>query len=215
MPFGKRQNDPEGGKSSGPLNQQASQDWIKWLHTVANFHVNTLPTKSRIDDRIYIQVDILGRKFPALVDTGAMLSFISDDVADHLTSQGFYPIQSKVVICLADSRKVESNEKFIFPGQIDNHEIEVEAVYLHGLTSPIILGIDYIKKLRLVQINLPRAINDQGDCLKKVELFALVNLTVDQQKKLDDFLVHELPLLETKTFLLMFEFFRLRFDVRV
>ncbi|KAG8291093.1 hypothetical protein J6590_068937, partial [Homalodisca vitripennis] len=105
------------------------------------------------DPRPYTNVEIYGRNFKALVDTGAVASLINEEVADFLGKVGVLPARKQFKISLADNTQVSVSSIYRFKCRITDHELDVATAYLPSLTATIILGMDLIRPLNLVSVN--------------------------------------------------------------
>src|SRR5436190_14829745 len=90
---GKRTEDVGPGrspKSTVELGTQTSGELKTWVETMRNF-CSLDKSDNRVDNRPFVKLNVDGREFKALVDTGAVLSLINDEVANFLTNKGVRP----------------------------------------------------------------------------------------------------------------------------
>lgn len=174
--------------------RQTSREWSDWLTVVANFHLNTLPSRKFEDRRLYLTTTIFGKSFRTLIDTGAMLTFVSDDVAFHLQLNGVIPEPTKMKIHLADNRRVKAQSTYTFPCKIGEQPKVLRATHIPGLSSSIILGMDYIHELSLIKLDLSALQGNTKDAEITPEVAAVTDLTQHQEQTLKEFLDRELPL---------------------
>lgn len=167
-------------------------------------------TNSKIDVRPFLKMNILGKDFKALVDTGAVISLINDDVANFLKSNGVNPERGQYKLSMADNSRVQIVWNYTFKCQIDCYERELKVAHLPSLTVPIILGMDTINPLNLVQLNFNEWNGGEPEtgvsCVKTsstpptsstIEENRSRNLSEAENEKLEDFLNEELPKIDT------------------
>lgn len=151
------------------------------------------------DCRPYITMKILNRKYPALIDTGAMLTFVSDEVAKYLEQSGVHPTKTKLVVNLANDQRAVVEKLYYIKCTIDEREVSISAVYLPHLSASIVLGMDVIQILDLVQINLkgrslPKLHANTPTPTSKLEVAGIKALTTVEEEHLALFLQEELSL---------------------
>lgn len=156
------------------------------------FQIPMFPSTTVTDKRWYITTNILGNPFQALIDTGAMITFISDDVTQHLISKGIHPEPLDIQVHLANDIQIRVNEKFTFPCIVGESETYLTAVHINHLTCSIVLGIDDITRLNLIRINGKE--NPTSDFRKiKPGIATITSLSREEEEKLQTFLTSQLP----------------------
>src|SRR5436190_4710898 len=139
-------------RSTVELGIQTSGDWKTWVDKIRNF-CSLDNSDTRVDNRPFIKLIVQGREFKALVDTGAVLSLINDEVADFLTSKGIKPERGQYKLSMADNSRVPVVWTYTVNCEIDRFVRELTVAHLPSLTAPIILGMDIIQPLNLVRFN--------------------------------------------------------------
>lgn len=148
------------------------------------------------DNRPFIPIQIFGRTFCALVDTGSMVTIIGDRIAEHLDKSGIVHWNTEINVGLADSSSNMVNKVYDFHCIIGGRDSKIRALFLPGLTTPCILGMDLIWPLNLLNLLL-----NQPICSMKaisshepsIHANAVTPLTLDEDASLKAFLDTELP----------------------
>lgn len=159
------------------------------------------------DPRPYVKVRIHGREFEALIDTGAVKSYLGDNIARYCEQLGIEPEKAPVGLArLADGRFSETPTAYRIKLRMLGTDITELIYHLPNLSSELILGMDILRgnnvKLELgsniVRIDHP----DHEPQLASVdngsagEMRADEELSADERKRLDEFLQRELKVLE-------------------
>ncbi|KAG8317771.1 hypothetical protein J6590_018167 [Homalodisca vitripennis] len=170
-----------------------SQKWNDWIRRVTDFPSN--PEKSVIipDVRPFVNILIFGKYFKALIDTGAMLTCISSEVAKYLDTKNTPTKNTTLKIHLANNQEVGVRNTYAFPCTLHNKETVIEAIHVTKLSTPIILGMDNISKLYLITMNFASYSNRESVVDTKPQLSAIKPLTQDEEHIPKQFLDEELP----------------------
>lgn len=150
------------------------------------------------DSRPFVPVEIHGRTFYALLDTGAMSTVIGRIVARHLRTRGVSARSSDVRIRLADGARADVTECYEIEGQIGNLGFMCEAAHVPSLSCDIILGMDVIEELQLVDFKTTvcdkhGSTRNRGQA-RQIE--AMTKLTASETSRLEDFLGEEMAQFE-------------------
>ena len=151
---GKRDSSSDARRSSGCTTPRrtTSADWAEWLEKIKGFvgGINTeLPPK---DTRPFVEVELMGRVFMALLDTGSVVNLVGRDVSDYLCSQGVVPIEQTVPLRMADGSKCEASVSFRLTGELGEKRWTGDALYIPALSTDMILGIGVIEGLELLRV---------------------------------------------------------------
>lgn len=158
------------------------------------------------DNRPHVQVTILGENYAALIDTGAVSSFVGDKIAalcgeKYATSKA--PVVGKAKV--ADGRPIEIRTTYNLPFRIENRQYLQKVLHLPRLLADMVLGADFlIKHSFLVDCQTgtiqpkepePRTPTSVSSIYTVHETDPFV-LTPREEKLLRRFLDQELPLFE-------------------
>lgn len=151
-------------------------------------------TMTSTDPRPFVTINIHGVGYPALVDTGAVVSLINDTMVACLGREGVRPQKGRCKIALADNSQINLTDIYTFKGQIEGLEYQMSMVHLPSLTSPIILGMDLIGPLGLIEFKrklLQKQTHNYADKSTK-QLSSLKTLSLENSHELERFLDQEL-----------------------
>lgn len=123
-----------------------------------------------------------------------MITFISDDVTQHLISKGINPEPLELQVHLANNIQIRVSEQFTFNCDIGKVSTTLKVVHIKNLTSSIVLGISDIERLNLLKVN-EREWNLETQELQPC-LSTITTLTGEEEQKLQTFLADQLPQFE-------------------
>lgn len=196
MPVGKLRRDAalERSPVSQPLLTKATS-------TVNRKDGNTQPDLEHVintmectDSRPHIQVTLEGRTFLALIDTGAVIDLIGNEVATFLEENGYTSHESAMHLRMADGSNVITQQEYGIVGQVANRWYSWNAVYVPTLTTNLIFGMNSILKLQLLKMDPAVQVKTrEPGSYTEIRLDAVSTLTAAQQHELRQFLDVELP----------------------
>ena len=129
-----------------------SAEWNKWLQEI-NSHVGSVDKGLRPEDvRPFVEVDLLGRRFVALLDTGSVVNLVGEKVAEHLRLREVVPSKKTTPLRMADGSRSRSELTFRLLGELDGKRWTGDALYIPTLTTDMILGMPVIRDLNLVSV---------------------------------------------------------------
>lgn len=144
-----------------------------------------------IDNRLFVKTTIFDQDFVALLDTGSMVTMVSEQVARWLQQNHLTPHETSLQVKMADGSMANITESYEFFCNLNgNHNVKVRAMVLSGLTTPLVLGMDIIQKYGLVTLNVS-GIESRDPVMCHASL--LTELSVEEGQKLREFLEEELP----------------------
>ncbi|KAG8295565.1 hypothetical protein J6590_077267 [Homalodisca vitripennis] len=91
------------------------------------------------------------------------LTCISSEVSKYLDNKNTPTKDTSLRIHLADNRKVGVSKTYTFPCTLQNKDTVIEAIHVTKLSTPVILGMDYIPKLNLIEMNFGSDANGPKD----------------------------------------------------
>uniref|UniRef100_A0A1Y1K1B2 Reverse transcriptase domain-containing protein n=3 Tax=Photinus pyralis TaxID=7054 RepID=A0A1Y1K1B2_PHOPY len=142
-------------------------------------HTNQSPKPVLPDEdcRLFMTIGIFGNPFLALIDTGAARSYIGNKVVELLKHKKMLPAAGQAItVQLADGTEVNTKGRCRVPSQIGGNHMELEYQHLPGLTSDIIIGMDFLIQ-KDVQLNFRQ---------KTMKLFdEVIDLNVNHASRLD------------------------------
>lgn len=146
-----------------------------------------------MDVRPYIQIELIGRKFLALMDTGSVIDLVGVNVANYLKDCDVRPDSCKVSVRLANGASLEVKEIFQLEGKIGQRDYTWEAFYMPTLTADLVIGINTIRNLNLISFNRTTTESNEPDThISDVDSISL--LSEDEKRILTQFLTIELQL---------------------
>jgi hypothetical protein len=200
MSFGKRAAGSEAGKSvESEKVVKPSPETNDSSGCIENINMRATSPTRIIDERPYVKVDIYGKHFMALVDTGAMMTFISDDVAQHLAENNVKSTKPNLKVHLANNSQASVKESYQFEISLGQSKFLFEAIHVTNLSTSVILGIDLLKKLNLITVNLPILDRSQERLKFRPNLAQICTLTHDEEEILRSFLEKELEMFNEVT----------------
>ena len=90
-----------------------------------------------------------GRRYRALLDTGATCSYIRGDVADHCQRHGKKTAPARHSVRLANGLEVSLAGDLRLTARVDNQRLTHRYAVLPTLAHPVVLGIDALRKLKV------------------------------------------------------------------
>jgi len=133
-------------------------------------------------------VNILGREFNALLDSGSVRSFVRGVVGEHCRAHNYQPQGTGLPIRLANGIETPIHDWYNIPITIG----KTKAVQIFGvmpdLTVDVLIGIDAIEQFR---VNIP-----PPPRRKRVDTCECDVSTTDEEKRFKEFLAVELPKFE-------------------
>lgn len=125
-----------------------NDDWEKWLKHVRGVMCTPLQ-KSVSENRMFVNVEIFNNSFQALIDTGACVSYIGNEVAEFLQGKGVRPkkITGRSSAALADGSVVPVKECFEFPFAVQGVDYAGNWCLVPSLTSVMIIGMDMLESM--------------------------------------------------------------------
>jgi len=189
---GKRQTGPEVGRSTESReNRKTSRNWADWLKFVQEFNQTQGSELDQRDTRPYINIGIEGRTFCALLDTGSMVTLVGSNVAEHLDSCGYVPIDTKINLRMANGAGSQINQSYYFKCTINGVEYRIRALVVPTLTTSVLIGMDVIDELHLLStttLNNCHELEAQEDRGISSTVHAVTELTDMERQELDTFL---------------------------
>lgn len=109
------------------------------------------------DRRPKRSVDIAGKSFTAILDTGATTSYINASVMNHLSNKQIEVIPVKVITRLANGHDTNTDKIYHVNVKLGDKTICQNLLVLTSMKEEIILGIDALEKLgfKLIEQDLP------------------------------------------------------------
>lgn len=156
------------------------------------------------ENRLYFPLRVEGHFFSALIDTGAIRSFVGKTVMNT------FPDSIRPSLC--EQVRVANGEPVLIPGEMTLNLGTAEDPWIHTflcmecLMGDAIIGMDFLRKFPSVARELADALQprkeEQTDQTggHNCTIEAVENkddLSKDQTKKLEEFLAEELPVFET------------------
>lgn len=146
-----------------------------------------------LDIRPFIDVRLLDRNFRALLDTGAVVNLIGDEVAQYLADCGVKPEDSNAELRMVDGTRCRIRAKYHLPAAILGEPVILGVYFVPGLTTDVVLGMRCIDDFNLIQLHaIPTAetgIPGPFPCASGT----LKPLTDEEDRRLQVFLDEELP----------------------
>ena len=99
-----------------------------------------------VDNRLYVNIEIHGRVFPALLDSGAIASFLGPKPAELVKSR-ITPCSTYMVMANGQTDKIVGEVELTFT--IDGEEITSRIRVSNSLNYDIILGMDLMERLQM------------------------------------------------------------------
>lgn len=185
MPFGKRKSDPNKRKARGSgLTNQPS---LKYASFTDNSYLRQTVVSKFPDERPYVDVVIFNKTFDALIDTGAMLTFISDEVAKHLNNNNRRPTKPNLKVHLADRSQAVIKGSYRFPIVLNETKNVIDAIHVTKLSTPVIIGMDLVQKMNLISMNVPIFRRKSKRKLEESSISKLIALKPEEQTRLQIF----------------------------
>lgn len=147
------------------------------------------PAELRIayDPRPKTVVQVVGRDFTALLDTGSARSFLGPQAAAQCKQQRHVPHQVNTTVQLANNEETIVNEWYSVPLRVGKTLSAQMLGLLPGLTTDVLLGVDILAQL---QITIPPPPISPG------ETGYPTCGAVSDEERLKKFLARELPKFE-------------------
>ena len=99
-----------------------------------------------VDNRLYVNIEIHGRVFPALLDSGAIASLLGPKPAELIKSR-IMPCSTYMVMANGQTDKIVGEVELMFA--IDGEEITSRIRVSNSLNYDIILGMDLMERLQM------------------------------------------------------------------
>lgn len=109
-----------------------------------------MDTLSRPGQRWHLPISLGGTEISALIDTGSSISLISAEFLNKWAPKGATQKITPIQVTLANGCQETIAQSVKWPLAAGRRTIEVTLYVLEGLSSPVILGIEAIRKLELV-----------------------------------------------------------------
>src|SRR5436190_3372884 len=138
-------------KSVNQVETMTSQEEEVWIEKLPNF---CIVGKNKLDGdpRPFTDVIIHNHAFRALIDTGAEVSLINDEVAEYLRDKGTHPRKKICRLSIANKSEVPATRIYEFSGELDGRSHRFSAIHLPSLSTKMILGMDVITPLKLINM---------------------------------------------------------------
>lgn len=127
-----------------------SKEWQDWLYFIRNFRnpgaVSALTFQKEFDNRSYVILDIMGRPFSGLLDSGATRSVIKAEFVHKLKELGMKTQKLRPIhISTADGTSHAIFELIDAPIKFNNKFHIVPLLIMPNLSQDLILGKDFFK----------------------------------------------------------------------
>lgn len=150
------------------------------------------------DSRLFVEINISGLKSNALLDTGSIESYISEQLSQSLTSKGVMVDHIEQSVRLADGSVVYISQALKVNIECGNKNVIETLKVLPGLTVNVLFGLDVLTQLfDSVPLKKPAIATERVIDYTQttpVRLAAISTLSNQQQCQLDAFLEYELSL---------------------
>ena len=99
-----------------------------------------------VDNRLYVNIEIHGRVFPASLDSGAIASFLGPKPAELVKSR-ITPCSTYMVMTNGQTDKIVGEVELTFT--MDGDEVTTRIRVSNSLNYDIILGMDFMERLQM------------------------------------------------------------------
>lgn len=141
------------------------------------------------DSRIFINCKYEDVSFSALVDTGAVSSFINPETANRLARKGGVTCLEDIRIALANGSQYKVDTSFEMKIRVGRTKVKHKFLVLPGLSHSMLIGMDLLKKLKFSLLVNNQDIQLVKDSFRievcEVGSPGLKSLDPDQEKTLD------------------------------
>lgn len=165
--------------TAGPSTQTASQ-----FNATSNYEENRI-----IDQRPRRKVQILGKTFNALLDSGATTSYINDKVSSWLEVNEEPRIRVNVCTYMANRAPDYAEHAYDIELHIGNKSINSVFLVMRDMLDEVTIGSDVLSKLNfeLIEVDKDPRIHRMSSLIQREHLSQL------EEKVLQQFLDNELP----------------------
>lgn len=124
-------------------------------NTAVNYNIEGVSTRSE-DSRPRREIELAGKQFVAVLDTGATTSCVNKSVKNHLQTKGIRWSSLNVITRLANGANAFSNKVYGMELKMGNKLIHQNFIVLDRMKEDVILGIDALEKLgfKLIESNV-------------------------------------------------------------
>lgn len=103
------------------------------------------------DERLFVPVDVYGRKFMSLVDSGATRSVVGGRGWEVMQRLGVRVVSSKFKVArVADGRQLEIVGSVMLPSNISGSFVVWEFIVVPAIKHDLILGVDFFNKHKAI-----------------------------------------------------------------
>lgn len=175
---------------------RSSEEWKSWLNVIKNNFVKTQSDSIFVsrpgDERPYLKINIFGKLFLGLLDTGASRSIIGGQCWDELKQLGIKLSEADIVNCsVADGSKCECIGTIELPVILDNQLRLIKFLVVPSIRHKVILGIDFWKQMGILpNLKIGKWEFLKSDCIAEISiddkrLSPRENLTSEQAERLN------------------------------
>lgn len=131
-------------------------EWKEWLRFVGNFMRGEVKSREKspaqvVDQRPHITVKIFGKPVTGLLDSGASRSFLSQEGLEKMSlSKGEAMRPSSTTVATASGSRMPVEGIMVLPVELEGRMKLIEFLIVKKLSSPLILGVDFWKKMSLL-----------------------------------------------------------------
>ncbi|KAJ8972516.1 hypothetical protein NQ317_008068 [Molorchus minor] len=105
----------------------------------------------RNDERPYLRVEIFGKPFLGLLDTGATRTILGQRGIENIASLGLKVKPSQVLTCnVANGEACDVVGSYELPFKVLNRIILLEVLVVPSVSHMLILGVDFFKRMGIV-----------------------------------------------------------------
>lgn len=152
------------------------------------------------DTRPYVAISYRGETMFALIDTGAMVSLVNNQMFSWLINNGARHTREDVVIQMADGTKIRTDRSVRFYGEICGEKHEFKMILVSHLTSSLIIGMDIIDDIGILEIKGKRYLKTRNGFSERGRDVPYVNaieqLTNSEREELNRRLEEQMALFE-------------------
>ena len=145
--------------------------------------------------RPYVTILLHGRRYRALLDTGATRSYMRSDVAEHCLRHGDTCRPTQHRVRLANGLEASLAGDLRSAARVGHQKLTHRYAILPALTHPVILGMDALKKLRVRMTLGHRLLVPEAATLETAD--GVTACTPAQAETLQQLLDEELPKFQT------------------
>lgn len=134
-----------------------------------------------------MEVNLYGKTFRALADTGTSTNLVGSNVAKHLAALGFQPLRTPTTMKLADGSRCAAGDVYQLHGSIGGTFLTWEAHHVPKLSYELILGMELLEDLNLVRVDREVVELLTNDEVADSEVNALEALSHEENPRLPEF----------------------------